>query len=551
MLIGLEVSTHRVKMKPLQSTSTRLNAPISSIWQQLFVEARTRILFWYIVLMGFFITLSLPLMRQFILAQVNVRVREDLINDVKAFQGLLTKDPNTLQKFGLQLEETQNIPTPPTTSEELKQLFNLYVFRRIPEDDTVFITFLGDQFYRSNVLLPEVLQPSSELSSHFITLNQLTEGKYVTSHSDIGTILYVVQPIQANGKRLGTFVSAHLTAGEWKEAQQALGVVAQVMGFVFILALILAWSIAGKVLAPLRMLSNAARTISDSDLSQRISVSGKGELATLAITFNDMMERLENAFATQRSFISNAGHELRTPITIIKGYLEIMGDDPEEQRETLALVTDELERMSRLVEDLIVLAKAEQHDFLYKETIDVALFTTEIFAKAKALADRNWQLEQVATGQFVGDRQRLTQVMINLSQNAAQHTQSSDVIGIGSRINQNEVQFWVRDTGEGIHESDQKRIFERFTRAGNHRRRSDGAGLGLAIVKVIVEAHSGQIYLQSQLKVGSIFTIILPLAPSHGELSATNQVHSLKPEQDSHIDCSTAPAFIPSKYLQL
>lgn len=467
--------------------------------------------------------LSLPLMRQFILAQVNGRVREDLIEDVDTFKGLLEKRPEILQKFGLEADSA-SIPAPPTTPEELRQLFDLYVSRRIPEDDTVFLTFLGDQFHRSNLPLVEVLQPDSKLTNYFLTLDQSTEGKYETS-SNIGTVLYFVHPIQVNGQRLGTFVSVHLAKGEWQEAQQILIVVAEVMGFVFILALILAWSIAGKVLAPLRVLTNTARAIGESDLSQRIPVSGKGELATLAMTFNEMMERLENAFSTQRSFINDAGHELRTPITIIQGHLELMGDDPEEQQETLALVTDELGRMTRLVEDLIVLAKAERPDFLYLETINSALFTEEIFAKAKALADRNWQLDQVSMGQFVGDRQRLTQVMINLSQNAAQHTQNSDTIGIGSAISPHQIQFWVRDTGEGIDDADQQRIFERFARAGNRSRHSEGAGLGLAIVKAIVEAHGGQIHLQSQRDVGSRFTVVLPLAPVSEEFYAMNQAH--------------------------
>ena len=496
--------------RQIQRISLFAKVPIPVVWQKLLGEARTRILFWYILLMGFFVALSLPLMRQFILTQVNTRVREDLIEDVKVFAGLLEKNPEVLQRFDL-MGEGHNIPSPPTTSEELRHLFDLYVSRRIPEDDTVFLTFLGDRFYRSNVPLPHVLEPASELSNHFLTLDQLTEGKYVTPDSNIGTVLYFVHPIQANNKRLGTFVSVHLAKGEWQEAQQILIVVAEVMGFVFILALILAWSITGKVLAPLRTLTNTARTISESDLSQRIPAFGNGELAKLAMTFNEMMERLENAFSTQRRFINDAGHELRTPITIIQGHLELMGDDPEEQQETLALVMDELGRMSRLVEDLILLAKAERPDFLYLEAIDIGLFTEEVFAKAKALANRDWQLEQVATGKLVGDRQRLTQVMINLLQNAVQHTGSGDTISVGSAINQHEVLFWVRDVGEGIHEADQQRIFERFVRAGNHSCASEGAGLGLAIVKAIVDAHSGQVHLQSKLGAGSKFTIVLPL----------------------------------------
>ena len=112
------------------------------------------------------------------------------------------------------------------------------------------------------------------------------------------------------------------------------------------------------------MLADTARSISETDLTRRIPVSGRDEIAELARTFNAMLDRLEAAFATQRAFVSDASHELRTPITIVRGHLELLGDDPQERRETIALVTDELDRMSRFVDDLLLLAKAERDDFL-------------------------------------------------------------------------------------------------------------------------------------------------------------------------------------------
>lgn len=137
----------------------------------------------------------------------------------------------------------------------------------------------------------------------------------------------------------------------------------QVSSLVFVVSLILAWLAAGRVLAPLRAITTTAHAISEADLNQRLPVQGKGELAELAMTFNEMMDRLEAAFVSQREFFNDAGHELRTPITIVRGHLELMGDDPQEQQETLALVIGELDRMSRMVDDMILLAKAERLDF--------------------------------------------------------------------------------------------------------------------------------------------------------------------------------------------
>lgn len=311
---------------------------------------------------------------------------------------------------------------------------------------------------------------------------------------------------------MGVFVVAHTTAGERAEVLEAVSVVITVSSFTLFVALLLAWFASGKILAPLRVLSKTARIIGESDLNQRISVKGEGELAELAITFNEMMDRLQAAFISQRNFINDAGHELRTPITIISGHLELMdNDNPEEIEETLVIVMDELDRMSRFVNDLVLLAKAERPDFLQLETVCVQALTEELFIKAKALAERNWLLESVTSCQILADRQRLTQAIMNLAQNATQHTKSTDTIAIGSAITKGKIKFWVRDTGEGILLSDQQRIFERFARAANSRRRSEGAGLGLSIVQAIAEAHGGKITLDSQLGRGATFTIVLPL----------------------------------------
>jgi signal transduction histidine kinase len=159
-----------------------------------------------------------------------------------------------------------------------------------------------------------------------------------------------------------------------------------------------------------------------------------------------------------------------------------------------------------------LLVRAECTDFLQLATVDIAELTEELFTKAKALAERDWQLDETGRGRIVIDRERITEAVMNLAQNATQHTQGGDTIAIGSTIAKGKARFWVRDTGEGIPLPDQKRIFERFARATNSRR-SEGAGLGLAIVKAIAEAHGGQVLLRSKLGSGSMFTIVLPLDP--------------------------------------
>ncbi len=472
-------------------------------WRSIFWEARTRILAWYVILMACFTAASIGIIRQVLFERVEQRVESSLAQEVQEFHKLLEQgiNPTTGQPFG----------------EDVAALLKVFLSRNIPNDDEFLLTFVNGQFYKSSPkALPDPLQPNSPLVQQWTRLTEPQRGRKETS---VGTILYCVEPVKIRGKTVGLFVVAHVTSGEREEVDEAVLVVIQVTLAVMVFASLLAWGAAGRVLAPLRLLTETARSITETDLTQRISVEGGGEIAELTTTFNQMLDRLEAAFTSQRNLINDAGHELRTPITIIRGHLELLGDDPQEQQETLELVMDELDRMSRLVNDLILLAKAERWDFLQPETVEVGSFTEELFAKVKALAERDWQLDYIGSGLIVADRQRLTQAIMNLAQNATQHTTQRQLIALGSKINRRFVYFWVRDTGKGIAPADQQRIFERFARLPNSRRRSEGAGLGLAIVKAIAIAHGGTVQLQSQLNVGSQFTIILPLELTQNILS--------------------------------
>ena len=214
-----------------------------------------------------------------------------------------------------------------------------------------------------------------------------------------GTVRYLAVPIaDGNGRRRGVFVVAVNLGQERDEVVEAVQTAAGVSIGVLLIASALAWVIAGRVLAPLRTLRTTAQAITESDLTQRLDVHGDDEIAELGRTFNAMLDRLEAAFASQRAFVSDAGHELRTPITIVRGHLELLGDDPLEREETVALVTDELDRMARFVEDLLLLAKAEQGDFLHVAPLDLDVLTDELYDKATALADRDWRLAGSGTG---------------------------------------------------------------------------------------------------------------------------------------------------------
>jgi signal transduction histidine kinase len=287
---------------------------------------------------------------------------------------------------------------------------------------------------------------------------------------------------------------------------------------VLLLGSLLAWRLADRVVQPVTALTRTARSISETDLSGRIPARGRDEVAQLAMTFNDMLDRLEHAFAAQRRFADDASHELKTPLTIVRGHLELLDDDPVERRQTLALVTDELDRMGRIVEDLLLLARRDEPDFLSLDTVDVGTLTDALLAKVNALAPREWVLDVRGQGVIVADRQRLVQAVVQLAENAARYSAPADPIAIGSIVSGGEARFWIRDRGPGIPEHERTSIFERFRR-GTETGRSSGAGLGLAIVKTIAEAHNGRVELETSSS-GSVFSIVVPVDQPESDVEA-------------------------------
>ncbi|MBB5907469.1 sensor histidine kinase [Actinoalloteichus hymeniacidonis] len=272
------------------------------------------------------------------------------------------------------------------------------------------------------------------------------------------------------------------------------------------------WLVAGQILAPVREVRLAAAALTERDLTHRLPVHGRDDIAALTEQFNAMLDRLERAFRTQREFLDDASHELRTPITIVRGHLELLGDDPVERAEVIRVCTDELDRMSRMVDDLLLLARSEQPDFVTPSWTSIPELSSDIDNKLRSLADRRWILESIGEGEAWIDPQRTTQAVLQLAQNAAAHTEPGSAIRFGSALTEETASFWITDTGPGVRAEHAERIFQRFARgAGEHR--AGGAGLGLAIVKAIADAHHGSAHLVSQPGHGATFGLSLPAKP--------------------------------------
>lgn len=265
--------------------------------------------------------------------------------------------------------------------------------------------------------------------------------------------------------------------------------------------------LARRLLSPVTELRQTAQSISAGDLSSRIDTRGSDDIAELGRTFNAMLDRLEASFAAQRQFLDDVGHELRTPLTILSGHLETMNAaDIDDVDETRALLLDETDRMTRLVEELLVLARARRPDFVRPETVDIPALLHHVLAKATGLASRNWQVEVPDSFVLRADRQRLTQALLQLAANAVNHTEEGGTITFGATEDATHVHLWVRDDGAGVPPEIATDIFDRFTRGSTE---GSGFGLGLSIVGAIAEAHGGTIVLDPT-ESGAQFRMILP-----------------------------------------
>ncbi len=459
-------------------------------------SARMRILGWYVLLLAVAMTAALFIQRAFLLDQVISDADLALDQEVSELRQLAGGvDPETGEPF----------------AGDVGAIFDTFLARNVTLTDEAIVTIVGGTPYKSDVLGSSF--EATDLMEHWSSLKQSERNQVDT---ELGPVRYLAVPLVGNETSGGVFVVNVLLENQLDRVEGVVRVGALVLGSIFVIASAVAWVAAGEVLRPLRLLSETTRSITDTDLSRRIPAEGDDEIADLARTFNEMLDRLEQAFATQQAFVDDAGHELRTPITVIRGQLEVLGDDPEERRETILLVTGELDRMSRIVEDMLVLATVEQPDFIQAHPLDLAEFVDEMAVKASSLSDRPVVVTASEPAVVRGDRQRLTQAVMNLIRNAFEHTGPEVNVTLGAQANGTWTRIWVGDDGPGIPVEERQRLFERFSRGRSGRRRTEGAGLGLSIVKAIAEGHGGRVDLETGEQ-GSTFAIVIPTSGIDGE----------------------------------
>ena len=370
----------------------------------------------------------------------------------------------------------------------------------------------------------------------------------------------LVQPLNDSGLRLGkSFYSSQVINGTrvrvlsvpletqrepvgYVQVGQSMGIVDETQrsmaSVVFLLAVILmalvgvgTWILTGDALSQLSAATEVAAQITQTDdLSRRIPVLSqrKDEVGQLVESFNETLERMEQLFNTQRRFMADVSHELRTPLTVIKGEVGLMRLTGSLDDESLRNIEQEVDRLTRLVGDLLLLEQAESGS-LPLDMSQVALDEVflEVFQQMETLAAGKVQLvlDQIDQVLVTGDRDRLKQVILNLVSNAVQYTPGGGAVHVALTKTTTQAVLTVSDSGPGIAEQDLTHIFERFYRAERSRKRnkSTGFGLGLSIANMIVTRHNGKIQVDTQIGVGTRFTVLLPLAGAGEQTAAPSE----------------------------
>lgn len=337
-------------------------------------------------------------------------------------------------------------------------------------------------------------------------------------------IYYKEVPVAINGEHYSLhFFRTITTETRLLGFIQQILLVEMVLGLV--LALFLGYFVSQRLLQPIRSMTDTVKSIEVSDLGTRLEVSDtKDELSELAVTFNRMLERIQQGFDQQQRFVSDASHELRTPVTVIRGYADMLSrwgrHDEETLQEGLEAIGSEAENMQELIEKLLFLARADQkRQILHKELLDMQALVGDVFRKMQMAVDsHHLQLLANEPAMVLADKVTMRQMLRIFLENAVKYTPAGGVIRLSSsRCPENAgcLELMIEDTGIGIAEEEQEKIFQRFYRVDSSRTKEagqpGGTGLGLSIAKWIADRHGIKIRVESQPGAGTRFMLKIPL----------------------------------------
>lgn len=346
------------------------------------------------------------------------------------------------------------------------------------------------------------------------SLLQAPEGLATVSTEETGRLRIITQPLVVDGRQVGTFRAADPLTSVDRALEELRNTFIAVGAAVLLVSMAVAIWLAGLISGPLRRMARVAGEVDSGDLSHRIDYRGSDEVGVLADAFNGMLDRLESGFRRQREFVSDASHELRSPLTVLRGRIETLVRGRSQGDEVTAEAKEllrEVSRMDRLVDDLLTLAKAESGTLIQTRAVPLGEFAEDLRRDLPLLGARDYTVRCGACGTIEADPDRLSQVLRNLVSNAVRHTGPGGSVTVSIEPNGAGVRFAVSDDGPGIPPDQLERVFDRFHRTDEGRSRDEGgSGLGLAIARAIIEAHGGSIAAESEPGRGTTVSFTLP-----------------------------------------
>jgi signal transduction histidine kinase len=367
----------------------------------------------------------------------------------------------------------------------------------------------GSEAGEAQLRLPSPLRPTTDNLAQVSSLRDTRLRVWLYTLAQVNENRYLLTTVQRPHVALRAIISDRLFL-----PLTAAG------GVALLLAFLLAWLMARWISAPLGRISAAAGKVAAGQ-AQPIPLEGPAEVKNLAQAFNEMTRRVQVSQQSQRDFVANVSHELKTPLTSIQGFAQAIQDGaastPEAVKFAVSVIQTEIERMYRLVQDLLALARLDAGTAdLRKEPVDLNELLKAVTLKFQPQAGQakvNLSAEMGSLPVITGDGDRLAQVFSNLIDNAIKYTPDGGSVRIEGQQTGKSIEISVIDTGSGIPQEEQERIFERFYQADKSRRGGSGrgTGLGLAIARQIVQAEGGSITVQSHVGQGSRFVVRLPV----------------------------------------
>lgn len=396
----------------------------------------------------------------------------------------------------------------PSADEALRAV----VQRMSPDDNTGAIGIIdGRAVLRSGIELDLDLTSVPGFVTHVAEQVDGPDAIIGTYAEDGVAWRYLAAPIAVSGGPQAEeviFALAYDVRAELAEIDGTARAYIVAAGIALLVIAAVATIVSTRLLRPLRRMRETAERVSAQALTERLPVQGRDDVSELASTMNDMLDRLDRALDSQRQLLSDVGHELKTPITIVRGNLEVMdAGDPDDVRATRDLAIDELERMTLLVQDLAAAAALHGPSPITTAEVDAGELVEQIVRKAQGIDGATVSPGAVAEVVTRLDSARITQAVLQLAQNAVTH--GGGVIDIGSRVRGDLLEFWVRDHGPGVSDDDKATVFERFHRGDES---TAGSGLGLNIVQLIARAHGGSARVEDAAGGGAVFVIAVPLS---------------------------------------